>query len=134
MLHTPSRSSPGLSDDPALLQQVDRDPGAGYPTTGAKRHLQELSEARRVAVDPRAGITERLHDRVGGQDALLDPPPTGLAQGDQLAQQVVGGLGLPGTALPGDHHTLVLSAGTRGWSLVLHRTNRAQRYDCVRYA
>ena len=108
-----SLCSPGLANHSALFQQIDGHSGAGHSTAGTERHLQELAEAGRVAVDAGGGVAERLHDGVGGQDALLDAAPACLAQGDQLAQEVVGRLGLPGPTLSGDHHALVLSVPER---------------------
>ena len=133
----PCPGSPGLADDPALFQQVDGDSSSGHPASRAERHLQELAEAGRVAVDAGAGVPEGLHDGVGGQDALLDPPAAGPAQRHQLAQQVVGGLGFAGTTLPRDHHTLVLAVGSARDSLITHwccLTGREQSPDDTQYA
>jgi hypothetical protein len=66
----------GLLDDARLFEQVILDEGASHspllPPVTVKVHLHPPAEARRVVVADGLCVTERLEDRVGAQDALLN--------------------------------------------------------------
>jgi hypothetical protein len=91
----------GLEDDAIALQQVRLDRGTDDHTASIKLETDELAETRRVVVLQRFGVTERLEDRVGLQDLLLQSAHEVLANvagnGGKILNNLLRVLGLART-------------------------------------
>ena len=90
-----------LGDDTGLLEQVMLNVRADDLGVLVEVELDELSETRRVVVAGGLGVTEGLEQRVGGENARLKVSNCATASVgiSEVAENVLGGLGLSGTRL-----------------------------------
>ena len=104
-------------DDARLFEEVGRNAGRANATRRVELDLDPLAKARRVGVSHGLGVAEGLEQGVRLQDALLDKvgratrpagTPGGATPSDDVAQAVLGGLGLACTRLARDEDGLLL--------------------------